>query len=125
MELIGSCFAHFLVVLAASYGGYQQGGGYGQQAQYGGYQNQGGYGQSYGQGYGQQSAGGYGQSYQAPAPAYSQPQAAYGQAPYAPAPPVAAPGVSDWKSATSPDGQVYYYNEKTGQTQWNKPPGMP
>jgi hypothetical protein len=53
-------------------------------------------------------------------PAYSQPvpapQYGYGQVP--------APIVSEWKSATSPDGQVYYYNERTGATQWDKPAGM-
>ncbi|GAX12059.1 hypothetical protein FisN_8Lh161 [Fistulifera solaris] len=53
-------------------------------------------------------------------PAYSQPvpapQYGYGQVP--------APVVSEWKSATSPDGQVYYYNERTGATQWDKPAGM-
>mmetsp|Transcript_18900 Transcript_18900/g.27971 ORF Transcript_18900/g.27971 Transcript_18900/m.27971 type:complete len:634 (-) Transcript_18900:1346-3247(-) len=33
--------------------------------------------------------------------------------------------VSSWKTATAADGQVYYYNEKTGETQWDKPAGMP
>jgi len=32
---------------------------------------------------------------------------------------------SVWRTATAADGQVYYYNEKTGETQWEKPPGMP
>jgi hypothetical protein len=32
--------------------------------------------------------------------------------------------VSDWKSATTPEGQTYYYNAKTGETTWEKPPGM-
>ena len=36
----------------------------------------------------------------------------------------AAPQPSPWKSATAADGQTYYYNEKTGETQWDKPPGM-
>lgn len=92
------------------YGGYPQQ----QQQQYGG---RGGYDQ---QGYGQQSygqPGGYqgGQQYQQ----YS--------APTPPVPYGAPPGppVSDWKSASAPDGQVYYYNERTGETTWNKPPGMP
>jgi KH domain/WW domain len=30
-----------------------------------------------------------------------------------------------WKTAASPDGQVYYYNERTGETTWEKPAGMP
>jgi len=30
----------------------------------------------------------------------------------------------DWKAATAPDGQTYYYNEKTGATSWEKPVGM-
>lgn len=32
--------------------------------------------------------------------------------------------VSPWKVATAPDGQSYYYNEKTGATTWEKPAGM-
>lgn len=97
--------------------GYQQGGGYGQPAQYA-YQQQ---GTTYNQGYSQ----GYDQSYQAPMAGYGQPQAGYGQVPYSAPPPVAAPAPSEWKSASSPDGQIYYYNERTGQTQWEKPAGMP
>mmetsp|Transcript_38770 Transcript_38770/g.80518 ORF Transcript_38770/g.80518 Transcript_38770/m.80518 type:complete len:653 (-) Transcript_38770:2383-4341(-) len=45
-----------------------------------------------------------------------------------PQPPAPAPAVLDtggWKSTTTPDGQTYYWNERTGQTQWDKPPGMP
>jgi WW domain len=102
--------------VAPSTGGFQQGGGYGQQAQYG-YQNPGAYNQGYGQG--------YGQSYQAPVATYGQPQAGYGQVSYSAPPPVAALPTSEWKSAHSPDGQIYYYNERTGQTQWDKPVGMP
>jgi hypothetical protein len=46
------------------------------------------------------------------------------QAPPIPPQPVAAVAAL-WKAATSPDGQIYYYNERTGETQWEKPPGMP
>jgi hypothetical protein len=110
-------------------GGGQQQGAYGQQAQQSyGYQQQ----ASYGQGYNQQqpNASGYGRQmdYQAQsqATAYSQPQAAQYQASHAyggnPAP-QAAPS-SEWKSATAPDGQIYYYNQRTGETQWEKPMGM-
>eukprot|EP00536_Pseudo-nitzschia_multiseries_P002268 jgi/Psemu1/183165/e_gw1.30.42.1 len=106
-------------------GGYQQGGYHQQQQPYGGYGAQGGYQQQqpqYGQGgYGQNS--GYGgapqaQPYQQEQPLLQGHQGAYG------VPPV-APVVSEWKSATSPDGQTYYYNERTKETTWQKPPGMP
>ena len=30
-----------------------------------------------------------------------------------------------WKTAQAPDGEVYYYNSATGETQWTKPDGMP
>lgn len=92
---------------------------------YGAYQSQ-GYGrggydqQAYGQpAYGQ--PGGYpgGQPYAQGGGQYSAPQAVYG------APPVGMPPVSEWKAATAPDGQVYYYNERSGETTWQKPPGMP
>jgi len=36
----------------------------------------------------------------------------------------AAPAASSWKTATAGDGQVYYYNEVSGETQWEKPAGM-
>jgi hypothetical protein len=39
--------------------------------------------------------------------------------------PQASASASVWKSATAPDGQVYYYNERTGETQWEKPMGYP
>lgn len=106
------------------YGGYQQQGGYGG---YGGYPQQsyggggGGYNQqAYGQpAYGQASAYGGGQQYAPQGGQYAAPQPAYG------APPVGVPPPSEWKSATSPDGQIYYYNERTGETTWQKPAGMP
>eukprot|EP00531_Pseudo-nitzschia_arenysensis_P001275 CAMPEP_0116131066 /NCGR_PEP_ID=MMETSP0329-20121206/8810_1 /TAXON_ID=697910 /ORGANISM="Pseudo-nitzschia arenysensis, Strain B593" /LENGTH=552 /DNA_ID=CAMNT_0003625477 /DNA_START=51 /DNA_END=1709 /DNA_ORIENTATION=- len=115
-----------------SYGGYQQGGYHQQQhQQHGGYQQQGGYNQQQQQqygGYGQNT--GYGgppqqqqqyQQQQQPQGQYQQgpPQGGYG------APPPAAPPVSEWKSASAPDGQTYYYNERTGETTWTKPAGMP
>jgi len=53
--------------------------------------------------------------------AMPQPQQPSFAAPPAP-PPMMAP--SGWKSATAADGQVYYYNEKTGETQWDKPAGL-
>lgn len=110
-------------------GGYQAS-GYGQpQAGQYGYQSQQpvGYAQGYGQSY-NPAPQAYNQGYQAPThshQAYTQPHAPYQPGAYS-APPVAAPPpVSEWKSATSPDGQIYYYNERTGQTQWDKPLGMP
>jgi hypothetical protein len=117
-------------------GGYQQqgygggGGGYQQQQPQYGYQGHGqqGYNQpqpAYGQqpAYGHQAPqaapqqyGGYGQQQQQQyPPGYGQPGV----------PPPAARAPSEWKSATSPDGQVYYYNERSGATQWEKPAGMP
>jgi hypothetical protein len=84
-----------------------------------GYGGRGGYDQ---QGYGQPSygqPGGYsGVQQYPPAGQFTAPlPALYGSVPGAP--------VSDWKSATAPDGQVYYYNERTGETTWQKPHGMP
>lgn len=55
-------------------------------------------------------------AYQAPPPQQ------YGQPPMQQAPP--PPPAEVWRTATTADGQTYYYNEKTGQTQWEKPMGM-
>jgi hypothetical protein len=57
----------------------------------------------------------YGMPLQAQYGAYSQPPPTQQQ--QAPAPTV-------WRSASTADGQTYYYNEKTGETQWEKPMGM-
>lgn len=81
------------------------------------------------------------QLYQQPqAPYHAQPYGPYGtQMPHAhyaqplpqsytvPAslPPPPAPATSPWKTATAPTGQIYYYNEVTQETSWEKPPGMP
>jgi WW domain len=102
--------------------------GYGGQQAYGGYPQQPAYG--YSQPYEQQHAPQYGygqpqQSHLYGAPASfggMPPQQAYGGYSAAPPPPT---GAGPWKSATAGDGQIYYYNEKTGETQWEKPPGMP
>mmetsp|Transcript_28604 Transcript_28604/g.47338 ORF Transcript_28604/g.47338 Transcript_28604/m.47338 type:complete len:643 (-) Transcript_28604:330-2258(-) len=124
-------------------GGYQQpANNYMQQApMHGGYQQQQQQGQQmYGHHQQQQP---YGGQHHAPPQQYAPPmqqQQQYGMPPYQQPggyPPQAAPGyrqqqlppmaapVPMWKSATAADGQVYYYNEKTGETQWDKPPGVP
>lgn len=72
---------------------------------------------------------------------YGMPQQQYGgqpmyqqQQPYQPQPgqygmqpgshaPQAQP--SPWRAATAADGQVYYYNQITQETQWDRPAGMP
>lgn len=54
------------------------------------------------------------QQYQPQPPMYGQPGM--------PMPPAQA---SPWRSATAADGAIYYYNQNTGETQWDKPPGMP
>ena len=32
---------------------------------------------------------------------------------------------SPWRAASAPDGQIYYYNSITQETQWDRPAGMP
>ena len=108
--------------------GQQQGGYYAGAQAYGGYQQQ-PQQPAYGQSYDQQAA--YGGGYQQPAyggtPAYGgmPQQAAYGGYPAAAPPPQPPVAAATWKSAQAADGQIYYYNEKTGETQWDKPAGMP
>ena len=75
----------------------------------------------------------YGNAYQQQPYVYQQ-QQPYGQQqqygqpqPYGQPPPPQQYGYqqpSPWKTATAPDGQTYYYNEKTGATTWEKPAGM-
>jgi rRNA processing protein Krr1/Pno1 len=139
------CKIDFCLLRASTENGGGDGGGY-QQPQ----QQQQGYGHApQAQGYHQQQQAaaayghqhqGYNQQYQAASygrptgghqnphsapyaqqPTYQGHQAsqAYGQ------PPAAPPAATVWKSATSPDGQIYYYNERTGETQWEKPRGVP
>eukprot|EP00977_Amphora_coffeiformis_P011812 scaffold2897_cov178-Amphora_coffeaeformis.AAC.17 len=87
----------------------------------GGYQQSSAYPPSYNQG------GGY-PSQQAANPAqqhsYGGSGSSYGQSGPSYPPAAAAPSASGWKAATSADGQTYYYNETTGATQWEKPPGF-
>ncbi len=73
--------------------------------------------------------GAYQQQPQTQPYAYQQPPQQYGQQPYGyqqPVPMAIPPAAmaSPWKAATAPDGQTYYYNEKTGATTWEKPAGM-
>jgi far upstream element-binding protein len=113
-------------------GGYGGGGGGGPPQQYGGGGGRGGgYAPHAQQPY---QAGGYQQGGYQQAPHAAAPQQAYpggyaqyqrgGGGGYA-APPPASPAAPVWKAAASQDGQTYYYNEATGATQWEKPPGFP
>eukprot|EP00850_Spirogloea_muscicola_P025215 SM002471S08227 [mRNA] locus=s2471:12:1744:- [translate_table: standard] len=57
---------------------------------------------------------GYGAPAAAAAPAADPNQAAAGD----------APSGSDWQEATAQDGRKYYYNRRTRQSSWEKPPEM-
>mmetsp|Transcript_11353 Transcript_11353/g.41543 ORF Transcript_11353/g.41543 Transcript_11353/m.41543 type:complete len:211 (+) Transcript_11353:372-1004(+) len=85
----------------------------------------GGYGGPYG-GYG----GGYGRGGFAPGPygggmpygGYGGPEGGY---PGAAMPPMAPPPSSGgWSAHVAPDGTPYYYNERTGVSQWERPPEL-
>jgi len=52
-----------------------------------------------------------------------QPQQQYGYQQPQQQPPMVVQS-SPWKAANAPDGQTYYYNDKTGETTWEKPAGM-
>jgi len=73
--------------------------------------------------YGQPDMAAYGQVPSQPygMPAYQQLPQQYAQPPMQQAPP---PPAAVWRAANTVDGQTYYYNEKTGETQWEKPAGM-
>ncbi|KAL7578199.1 hypothetical protein ACA910_012628 [Epithemia clementina (nom. ined.)] len=131
--------------LQGGYGGQQQlhqqqqpvPGGYGSQGQYGAAQQQQPPAhqhqsfntmQNYGLPAGAGGGGGPPPAYGGQAMAQQPPQPQYGGYPQQqPLPPAPAPAAMDtgWKSTTTADGQTYYWNERTGATQWEKPPGMP
>lgn len=116
-------------------------GGHGSKNQYGGLQgyqqqpySQGVYAnQAYSQGayptlaqqqpYGTQQYGMPQQQYYGGQPMYQQQQPYQAQPAYGGV--AMPPVVSPWRTATSADGQIYYYNSITNETSWDKPPGMP
>ena len=101
--------------------GYDQGAAYGQVNAYMPQGGSGGYGQA-----APVAMGGAGYGHHHQQQHSSQPYGGGGYAPQPVAPPRQAPlPGSVWKAATAPDGQIYYYNERTGETQWEKPVGMP
>lgn len=114
-------------------------GGHGSRNQYGvqqAYQqqtyNQGGYANQAYSGYSNpaQQPQSYNQQYGMPQQQYYGAQPMYQQQPYQAAQPAygavaSPPAASPWRTATSADGQMYYYNSLTNETSWDKPPGMP
>jgi rRNA processing protein Krr1/Pno1 len=114
-------------------------GGHGSRNQYGGQQayqqqtyNQGGYANQAYSGYSNpaQQPQSYNQQYGMPQQQYYGAQPMYQQQPYQAAQPAygavaSPPAASPWRTATSADGQMYYYNSLTNETSWDKPPGMP
>jgi hypothetical protein len=56
----------------------------------------------------------------APMQQYGMPQQPGGMMQHPPQPLDASP----WRTATAADGQVYYYNQITQETQWDRPAGM-
>eukprot|EP00986_Skeletonema_menzelii_P005746 scaffold2132_cov152-Skeletonema_menzelii.AAC.7 len=115
-------------------------GGHGSKNQYGGqqgyqqqYYSQGAYaGQAYNQGAypAQAQQQPYTQQYGMPQQQYYGGQTMYQQQqPYQSQPVyggvAVSPAASPWRTATSADGQIYYYNSMTNETSWDKPPGIP
>jgi hypothetical protein len=71
----------------------------------------------------------YNQQYGMPQQQYYGGQPMYPQQPFQSQPTYGgfalSPTASPWRTATSADGQIYYYNSITNETSWDKPPGMP
>jgi hypothetical protein len=120
----GPATHHVQQTQAPIYGGYQQIGHQHGHQMYGAHQ------QAYGHNPGSQQYAPptipYGITPYQSAPGYPQQAPGYGATPPQQQPPanLVIPLSSSWKSAAAADGQVYYYNEKTGETQWDKPAGM-
>mmetsp|Transcript_6252 Transcript_6252/g.9129 ORF Transcript_6252/g.9129 Transcript_6252/m.9129 type:complete len:599 (-) Transcript_6252:168-1964(-) len=62
------------------------------------------------------------QQYYGGQPMYQQQQSYQAQPAYGGV--AVSPAASPWRTATSADGQIYYYNSLTNETSWDKPPGM-
>jgi len=58
-------------------------------------------------------------------PMYQQQQPYQQQGQYGMQPGVPQAQQSPWRAATAADGQIYYYNQITQETQWERPAGMP